>query len=103
MKSKIKKNQKMVTMYVTDEEHATLCAVTDEQNKSLTEWMREAMELKLSHDSNDLNKQAGEIIDYWSKRIKELSDNEPKRPDVLDKLYEKAANYKKQKFEGQII
>lgn len=94
-KQKIKTKTRPVSMYLTDEEHKRLVEVTNKEEVSLTEWMRDAMEIKLRRSSDELMKESDRLIAYWEKRIEELKAIP--EPDVLDKLYLKTANHKLQK------
>lgn len=108
MKSKIKKNKKMVTMYLTEEEYDVLDKETNKRNMSFTEWLKEATEMKLRNDNDDLKVRSDKLLKYFQKRIDELTEEEEKeksnsRPDVLDVLYAKAAEFKKnppKRFQG---
>ena len=115
-KTKVKKERKTIGVYVSLDEYDHLVKITDEQNKSLTEWFNEAMNMKLRYDSNDLNKEADRLTDYFSERaaqlkqeIKEEIITEYETPEILKKLYAKTEKHKeklkndpeyKKRFEG---
>ena len=99
-KDKIKLKTNPVSVYLTEAEHKELIEITNEKNISLTDYMRDAMILKMNNDSNNLEKETDELLIRLASRIKEVSPSD--RLDVLGALYKKTAD-RKARFIGQTI
>lgn len=57
VKKKIKRKLKNITMYLNEDEYEELFEVTKFQNISFTDWLKDAMYLKLDQDSLNINQE----------------------------------------------